>query len=400
MRPSRLPLLALLLALGSAPAAHAACNTTGLADGTRVAELVTPLGSICFELLDADAPITTANFVYYLENGLIADTFFHRSVPGFVIQGGGYTIDGTTLLPDAVTPRPGVTVTNEPCTLDTPYPGPPAVMICSERGNVRGTVSLAKAGGDPNSGTTNWFINLGDNRPNLDNQNGGFTVFARVFQGMDVVDAIAALTRATRNDLVWQGSSFGLATAQNFTFTAPLRNPLLYDVAGQYGCWDPEQQVTILNPQPSGNPPTAYRPVVDPIDPTLLYHTLSSTCGTPTTRATFVADPGTGGCTDVDRIGVATDGPVTLSCMVGGQPSGNCSTSDHFEFTCQQAADGLAQRELWRQDFQEHFVQQLVYVTSATLTTVPEPDAVGGVASAAAALAALARRRGRAGAEC
>ena len=59
--------------------------------------------------------------------------------------------------------------------------------------NLRGTIAMAKFGSDPDSATSQWFINLADNSANLDEQNGGFTVFATVVQGMDIVDAIAAL---------------------------------------------------------------------------------------------------------------------------------------------------------------------------------------------------------------
>jgi cyclophilin family peptidyl-prolyl cis-trans isomerase len=384
-------LLALLLALAPAPSARAACDTTGLADGTQVAELVTSSGSVCFELLDDDAPGTVENFLYYLQNDLIRDTFFHRSVPGFVLQGGGFRIDAG--LPESVPRRidgegdPFV-VMNEPCTLDTNAPGQPGVMICSERGNVRGSVALAKVGGDPNSGSTNWFINLADNRAGgaqLDTQNGGFTVFARVIQGMSIVDAIAGLTLATRNDIIWLGSNLGLVPQSQFTITAPLREPPLYDVFGQYGCFDPERQITILDS-------TGFTALNDPIDPALLFHTLSSTCGTPTTRAAFVADPGPPECPDADRIGVSTPGPARpVNCLASGVPV-PCANADHFEFTCAQAAEALAQRTLWRADFQEHMVQQLVYVESAAVTTVPEAGA-----GAIAALAALALWRRAAG---
>jgi cyclophilin family peptidyl-prolyl cis-trans isomerase len=381
-RPPIALVFALLLALAPARPVGAACNTSGLPPGTPVAELTTTLGTICFELLDDDAPLHVENFLYYLENDLLTDTLFHRSVPGFVLQGGGFRINPTTLLPEAVPARPGVTVTNEPCTLDTLHdPGPPAVMICSQRGNERGTVALAKQSGDPNSGTTNWFINLADNRPNLDNQNGGFTVFARVFQGMDVVDAIAALPRATRDDVTWLGSPLGRVQPAQFTFTAPLRNPPLYEVAGQYGCFDPKQAVAILNPSAFPNSQI----VADPVVPAVLPHMLSMGCGTPTTRATFVPDPGPEGCTDVDRIGASVTGPASLTCLASGVQA-QCTVADHFEFSCQQAADALDLREQWRAAFKSHFASQLVYVTDA----VPEP---GSAVAAVAAFAALALRR-------
>jgi cyclophilin family peptidyl-prolyl cis-trans isomerase len=59
---------------------------------------------------------------------------------------------------------------------------------------------MAKLGNDPNSATNQFFFNLSDNSSNLDTQNGGFTVFARVAEGMDVVDAMAGAATETRND--------------------------------------------------------------------------------------------------------------------------------------------------------------------------------------------------------
>ncbi len=133
--------------------------------------LSTTLGDMVFELVD-DAPITTANFLQYVTDGFYNGTIFHRVVPGFVIQGGGF-------LPGNVQPaglRPPIQ--NE---------------FSPDRSNVRATVAMAKLGGNPDSATSQFFVNLADNSANLDNQNGGFTVFARVIEGMDVVDAIAAV---------------------------------------------------------------------------------------------------------------------------------------------------------------------------------------------------------------
>jgi len=394
MKSLPLALLAPLLVIASPATARAACDTTGLPDGTRVVELVTPLGSICFQLLDAGAPAHTENFLYYVENGLVEDSFFHRSVANFIVQGASFRI-GQDQLPEEV-PKRGVVVPNEPCTRDIQAPPPnQATMICSQRGNERGTVALAKSGGDPNSGSNSWFINLGDNRANLDNQNGGFTVFARVFQGMNVVDAIAALTRITRDDLAWIGSEYAgqslPALGQpdtSFLFNGPLLSPPLYDVAGLYGCWDPRHQVTILNSTVVNG-----GVVSDPIIPAIATNplrkfalTLSSTCGTPTTQATFVADPGPPECPAVDQIGVATDGPVFRPCTGG-------ACTSFSEFSCAQAAEALAKRELWRADFHADFLKQLVYVTSTQVTTVPEPGALAAAAIALGSLALLRRSR-------
>jgi peptidyl-prolyl cis-trans isomerase A (cyclophilin A) len=114
-----------------------------------------------------------ANFLNYLNNGSYTSGLIHRSVPGFVIQGGGFVVPGTTVTP---------VTTLAPIKNEARY------------SNTRGTVAMAKLGGDPDSATSQWFVNLADNSANLDNQNGGFTVFALVVQGMDVIDKIAALT--------------------------------------------------------------------------------------------------------------------------------------------------------------------------------------------------------------
>jgi len=144
-------------------------NVTG-----QIAQINTVAGRFNFELLASDAPKTVENFLAYINAGRYQNTFIHRAVSGFVIQGGGYT---STLPYAHIATFP--TVVNE-----------------FKVGNTRGTVAMAKLGSDANSATSEWFVNLADNRANLDNQNGGFTVFARVIgNGMNVVDGIANLPR-------------------------------------------------------------------------------------------------------------------------------------------------------------------------------------------------------------
>ncbi len=135
----------------------------------------TVLGEIDIELFDTAAPLTVANFMNYVNSGAYNNSFIHRSVPGFIIQGGGYTWSNNSA---------NAIAQNSPVVNEFDL----------SRSNVRGTIAMAKLSGDPDSATSGWFFNLADNSANLDFQNGGFTVFGRVIgNGMSVVDAIAAL---------------------------------------------------------------------------------------------------------------------------------------------------------------------------------------------------------------
>ena len=131
----------------------------------------TTLGDFTVELFEKEAPESVANFVRYLDEGFFDGTIFHRIVPGFVIQGGGFTEDMTQK-------RTKPPVKNE-----------------ADNGlkNKRGTLSMARTN-DINSATSQFFVNLKDN-DFLDHSRGnfGYAVFARVADGMDVVDKIAAV---------------------------------------------------------------------------------------------------------------------------------------------------------------------------------------------------------------
>ena len=143
--------------------------------------LHTTQGPIDLALLGSEAPLTVANFLAYVHGGDYTNVFFHRSIRSFVIQSGGYRWpEGGACCPE---------VTSRGRVLNEFSPARP---------NVRGTVAMAKLPGDPNSATSQWFINMSDNSANLDTQNGGFTVFARVTApGMAVADRISALTILT-----------------------------------------------------------------------------------------------------------------------------------------------------------------------------------------------------------
>lgn len=156
----------------------------------------TPFGPIEIELFDQATPNTVANFLHYVNDGSYENSFIHRSVPGFVVQGGGYFYA-----------PPGADVI------------PAGDPIKNEAGisNTRGTIAMAKQPGDPDSATTQWFFNLDDNSSQLDSSNGGFTVFGQVKgSGMDVIDEIADLT-------VWDaGGAFGELPLINYPGSGPV----------------------------------------------------------------------------------------------------------------------------------------------------------------------------------
>lgn len=136
------------------------------------------------QLTDSVTPQTVANFLAYVNSGAYNNTIIHRSVTGFVVQGGGYV--NASGLAHISTNAPVVNEFTQ------------ALAAAGGAGNpvnVRGTIAMAKVGGDPDSATSEWFFNLADNSSNLDNQNGGFTTFGTVGgSGMtSIVDTIAGL---------------------------------------------------------------------------------------------------------------------------------------------------------------------------------------------------------------
>lgn len=129
----------------------------------------TTMGDIHIETFPEKAPITVKNFLQYVDDGFYNDVIFHRVIPGFVIQGGGFD--------ETMMKRPvRATIKNE-----------------SNNGlkNERGTLSMARLNA-PDSATSQFFINLVDNK-NLDASRSklGYAVFANVIQGIEVVDVIA-----------------------------------------------------------------------------------------------------------------------------------------------------------------------------------------------------------------
>jgi len=147
------------------------------------------VGEVVIELLPNEAPVSVANFLGYVNRGDYEGTLIHRSVPGFVVQGGGFIADLTTALSDPASVSTLVTQ--------------PTIMNEFGRSNLRGTVAYARLGGNVDSATSQFFFNLDDSNSFLDDVDEGFTVFAEVVSGMDVVDDIAGLQRVNA------GGAFG-----------------------------------------------------------------------------------------------------------------------------------------------------------------------------------------------
>ena len=139
----------------------------------------TSLGRIVIRLDREKSPLTVANFIRYVRSGSYDGTIFHRVIPRFMIQGGGYDEQ-----------------LNE-------QPTRPPVRNESANGlsNRRGTIAMARTQ-DPHSATAQFYINLADNTQ-LDGRPGrpGYTVFGEVLEGMEIVDRIAATPTSARGPM-------------------------------------------------------------------------------------------------------------------------------------------------------------------------------------------------------
>ena len=136
----------------------------------------TTLGDFSIELMPKEAPVTVENFERYVREEFFDGLIFHRVIPGFVIQGGGLT-------PDMSQKDNHAPIKNE---------------ATNGVKNERGFLSMARTN-DINSATSQFFINLKDN-DFLDHKPGsyGYAVFAKVVDGMDVIDQIAAVKTGRR----------------------------------------------------------------------------------------------------------------------------------------------------------------------------------------------------------
>jgi cyclophilin family peptidyl-prolyl cis-trans isomerase len=149
------------------------------APGNPVAVISTSMGDITVELFKDKAPASVENFLRYVAEGFYDGTIFHRVIPGFMIQGGGLT-------PDLVEKPTHPPIRNE---------------ATNGLNNVRGTLGMARTQ-SLRSATSQFFINVADNRIKLDHhgytpEDFGYAVFGRVLSGMDVCDQIMGVNTRT-----------------------------------------------------------------------------------------------------------------------------------------------------------------------------------------------------------
>jgi len=184
----KLLFLALACAVCLPAAAQTPPTTTNSAVRFRVTYGETWLGDIDIELFDADKPVTVSNFLAYVQSGKYNNTLLHRCDPGFVLQGGGWSISN----PRFDFPFQSVTrvsqfpaITNE-------------LSAGTFRTNAAGTIAMAREGTDLNSARNEWFFNLVNNSPHLDTNAGGYVVFGRVTNsvGLNILNSFNTLPTA------------------------------------------------------------------------------------------------------------------------------------------------------------------------------------------------------------
>jgi len=326
--------LALLVALAASSPARAACDPP--AGEAPAVELVTPEGSLCIDLLPDEAPEAVANFLALVDGGDYEGALFHRSAPGFVIQGGGYRYDPVT-------------------GFETIGAGaaPGDVRDGDSASNVRATVAMARS--DAGASENQFFINLGDNA-GLDPQ--GFVVFGTVRDdSMAVADAIAGLP--ILNGWAWLPPPLRVVLRE-----LPVRSDVLDAPEGTYGCVDP-LATGFLGTQ--GNPAVASDGLLFPVSTACIGAGLGTGCGDPDQSVQEA---------DMDTLRPASEGGLLVNDL-GAVVTMTCdeiAASDAGYAAIEQAAG-----------------QELVEIQQAV--RLPEPGALWGAGALGLPLALLARGR-------
>ncbi|MBT9560232.1 MAG: peptidylprolyl isomerase [Myxococcales bacterium] len=145
--------------------------------GSPRVKIETSKGAIIVELYPDKAPLSVENFLKYVEAKHYDSTVFHRVIKGFMIQGGGFTAD----------------------LAQKPTRAPIKLEVGKGLSNKRGMLSMARTAVQ-DSATAQFFINHVDNA-NLDSYGGGYAVFGKVVEGMEIVDAIAGVATGVKNGM-------------------------------------------------------------------------------------------------------------------------------------------------------------------------------------------------------
>jgi peptidyl-prolyl cis-trans isomerase A (cyclophilin A) len=149
-------------------------------DDTTKVVLSTTMGNITILLFEKESPISVKNFLAYVDSGFYGGLTFHRVIPGFMAQGGGFLKNLTKRQP--ILPP----IKNE---------------SDNNMKNDRGTIAMARTM-DPHSATSQFFINVVDNAAlNISSQGWGYAVFGKVIEGMDIVDKIVSVKTEARNGM-------------------------------------------------------------------------------------------------------------------------------------------------------------------------------------------------------
>jgi len=169
--------LLMAVALMTGCSREASKETKDMDIGPKKVKLETSMGDIVIELNEEAAPVTVKNFLRYVQEGFFDGTIFHRVIPNFMIQGGGFTAE-------MVQKKPHAPIVNE---------------AGNGLKNDRGTIAMARTP-DPDGATAQFFINHNNNDSlnYVESRNPGYAVFGKVIEGMETVDKIAAVKTRTR----------------------------------------------------------------------------------------------------------------------------------------------------------------------------------------------------------
>lgn len=177
-----------------------------------LAQFRTVFGDIEVELYDQDKPVTVKNFIRYVQSGRYQNEFSHRLVPGFVIQGGGFSVTNRGTTNWAIS------------TIETYPPIVNEFGVGKRYSNVYGTIAMAKQGGNTNSASSQWFFNCANNSfLDAADSNSLFVVFGRVVRGTNALNVL-------NNFQYWNGNQASNLVLHQY-YQAPFEDlPLLFPV--------------------------------------------------------------------------------------------------------------------------------------------------------------------------